>query len=459
MPRSQPPASGQVQYIAVRRAVALITFVLTLAACVQAADGATSRRRRSRPVDLVWHVETVDGKPVDSHQGDEQINPASVVKIATSLWALERLGSDFRYETRFFARGTLDEGRRILFGDLVVLGSGDPDFHAENAFLVAQALNEMGVERVTGALIVNQKFWMGWENGSAGRNRDPVRRAQLMAARLRQGLDPKRWDGATRATWREFAARRGLKASRPPRVAVTGGVGANGAVAQGEMLVVHRSQPLPEILRRFNCYSNNDIERVAVGLGSTEELADMVAARCQAPRQSIQFETTSGLGSNRLTPRIIVRLLREFLQSCKRLGVPVESILPVVGCDPSTVTRFFPLLANGPNTTSVIGKTGTLTNTDGGVAVLAGFAKTASGEYLFCVAVPKAAGKLKGARRAEEQWVIGFLDREGGGQPHRCAPPLSSSDAEVNIILAPGGQAPRVDSPAVPTPPSTAPVK
>jgi D-alanyl-D-alanine carboxypeptidase/D-alanyl-D-alanine-endopeptidase (penicillin-binding protein 4) len=443
----------------VRRALALVTLALSLVALVEAADGATRPRRRSRPVELVWHVETLDGQLVESHRGDAPINPASVVKIATSLWALERLGPDFRYETRFFARGTIDRGQRVLHGDLVVLGSGDPDFHVENAFLVAQALNEVAVERVTGAIIVNQKFWMGWENGSAGRNPDPIRRAQLMAARLRQGLDPKRWNGATRSTWREFAARRGLKANRPPRVAVAGGVGANGDVLQGEMLVVHRSQPLPEILRRFDCYSNNDIERVAVGLGSTEDLADMIATRCQAPRESIQLGTTSGLGSNRLTPWIIVRLLREFLQSCQRLGVPVENVLPVAGCDPGTVTRFFPLLANGPNTTSVIGKTGTLTNTDGGVAVLAGFAKTAKGEYLFCVAVPNAAGKLKGSRRAEEQWVIGFLDREGGGLPHRCAPPLSSSDAEANVILLRDGLVPPADAPPVPTPPPTAPVK
>jgi D-alanyl-D-alanine carboxypeptidase/D-alanyl-D-alanine-endopeptidase (penicillin-binding protein 4) len=439
--------------------LALLAAILTLAAISASADGATRNRRRSRPVDLVWHVETVDGKAVDTQRGDEQINPASVVKIATSLWALEQLGPDFRYETRFFARGRIDKGARALIGDLIVLGSGDPDFHVENAFLVAQALNEMGVERVTGALIVNQKFWIGWENGSAGTNPNPIRRAQLMAARLRQGLDPKRWDGAVRATWRELAARRGLKANRPPRVAVAGGVGANGDVAQGEMLVAHRSQPLSEILRRFNCYSNNDIERVTAGLGSAEDLADMVAARCQAPRQSIHFETTSGLGSNRLTPRIIVRLLREFLQSCKRLAVPVESILPVVGCDPSTATRFFPLLANGSNATSVIGKTGTLTSTDGGVAVLAGFAKTASGEYLFCVAVPKAAGKLKGARRAEEQWLIGFLTREGGGQPYRCAPPLPSSDAEANLILVGLEGAPPMAVPVVPTPPASAPVK
>jgi D-alanyl-D-alanine carboxypeptidase/D-alanyl-D-alanine-endopeptidase (penicillin-binding protein 4) len=442
----------------VKRVLGLLTVtLLTLSLCATA-DGAAHSKRHSRPVELVWYVETIDGQPVESRQGDEAINPASVVKVATSLWALERLGPDFRFETRLFARGSVDREHRTLRGDLIVQGSGDPDFHVENAFLVAQALNDVGVERVTGAVIVNQRFWMGWENGSAGREPDPVKRGILMATRLRLALDPKLWNRATRATWREFAERRGLPVSHPPRVAVLGGAGTDGDANRGEMLVVHRSQSLAEILRRFNCYSNNDIERVAADLGPTQELVNLLVARCDAPPDVVQLETASGLGSNRLTPRLIVRLLREFRQTCQRLGVPLESVLPVAGCDPGTVTHFFPLLANGPNTTSVIGKTGTLTNTDGGVAVLAGYVRTSRGDFVFCVAAPNAAGKLKSSRRAEEQWVLDFLGRNGGGQPHACATPLPTPDAGANIILLGDHVIPPLQAPALPKPPVTAPV-
>jgi D-alanyl-D-alanine carboxypeptidase/D-alanyl-D-alanine-endopeptidase (penicillin-binding protein 4) len=419
----------------VKRALVVLTVGVLLASSSDVALASSRSRHRARPVALVWHVETLAGQPVESHLGDEAINPASVVKIATSLWALERLGPDFRYETRFFARGSVDQEHHTLHGDLVVLGTGDPDFHVENTFLVAKALNQLGVERVTGSLIVNKKFWIGWENGSEGRIADPVRRAVLMATRLRQALDPRRWTWSTRSAWREFAERRGLSAGRPPRVVVLRGVGTDGDVSQGELLLVHRSQPLVDILRRFNCYSNNDIERVAAGLGSVDDLADMVARRCDVPRAEVELETASGLGSNRLTPRIIVRLLREFYATCERLKVPLQTVLPVAGCDPGTVSRFFPLLASNPNTSSVIAKTGTLTNTDGGVTVLAGFARTSRGDYVFCVAVPHAAGRVRGARRAEERWVLDFLDHNGGGQPHTCGPPLPGPDAGANLIL------------------------
>lgn len=419
-----------------KRFLALALGCLTLAATVsEGARPAPHRRRAGRPVNLVWYAEALDGQPVEARQPDEPINPASVVKIATSLWSLERLGPDFRFETRFFARGTIDPVRRVLNGDLVVLGGGDPDFHVENAFLVAQALNELHVERVTGSVIVNRRFWMGWENGSEGRQPDPVKRGILMATRLRQALDPRRWNGPTRVAWHDFALRRNLTASRPPQVVVAGGAGVDGEAAPGEMLVVHRSQPLADILRRFNCYSNNDIERVAASVGSVDDLAAFVAERCGVPRETVELQTASGLGENRLTPRLIVHLLREFKKTCERLHLSVESLLPVAGCDPGTVNHQFPKLADGPNTTAVVGKTGTLTTTDGGIAVLAGIARTGQGDLLFCVAVPHAGGRLKGARYAEEKWVLDLLAAHGGGQPRPCAGLLTFPDTGASVIL------------------------
>lgn len=392
------------------------------------------KRSRRPPLELVWHVETVDGRVVETGRGEQPINPASVVKVATSMWALERLGPDFHFETRVFARGTVDTKRGVLSGDLVVQGGGDPDFHAENAFLVADALNRMGIRQVTGALIVDRTFWMGWENGSQGTNRDPVQRGLTMASRLRQALDPRRWSGATRAAWRDLAPRRGFDAAKPPRVQVLGGIGVDGQ-RSGELLLVHRSGPLSGSLRRFNSYSNNDIERVGANLGPVEELASLLRVRCDAADGEVSLETSSGLGVNRLTPRLVVRLLREFRDTCSHVGIPVESVLPVSGCGPGTVTRFYPQLASGANATSVVGKTGTLTSTDGGVSVLAGFVNTKEGEFAFCVAAPKAAGRLKSARVAEERWLVDFIARHGGPAPRACVATVGDPDVGATVIV------------------------
>lgn len=412
----------------------LVTTVFPLEAATPRRAGPRGRPRRP-PLGLVWHVETLDGEVVDSNNGDEPINPASVVKVATSWWALAALGPDHRYETRFLARGAVDAKRGVLDGDLVVDGSGDPDFQAENAFLVAAALNRLDVRTVTGSLVVNGRFWMGWEDGSAGRQRDPEKRGELMALRLRQAMDPKRWNRVTRASWQAYADRRGLRGTAPPRVAIRGAHYAEDDPGSAEVLLVHRSKPLADTLRRFNCFSNNDMERVGDGLGPPGELERRLAEAIAAPPDVVRLETTSGLGENRISPRLVVRMMREFRRTGERLGRKVESLLPVAGCDPGTVPRFFPQFTEGANATALVAKTGTLTATDGGVSVLAGFLNTARGELVFCVAVPRASGRLRRARGQEESWLLALAAKNGGAQPRQCAPPLGGPDDEADVVL------------------------
>ncbi len=232
---------------------------------------AVAVKAKARPLDLVWHVETLSGDVLETRAGDGPINPASVTKVATTLWALERLGPGHRFTTRLLSSSAAAPVRGELAGDLLVDGNGDPDFQTENALLLAHELNRAGVTRVRGALVVNHAFWMGWEGGSAHREMDPVKRALVMGARLRQAFDPQRWNGGLRQAWRELAIRRGFDVAHPPRVTF-GSPTAQSRHVVGEPLVEHRSRPLAEILRRLNCFSNNDIERVGASLGTAEDM-------------------------------------------------------------------------------------------------------------------------------------------------------------------------------------------
>ena len=414
------------------------TLAIFLVPDLAEAAAPNARRKARRPVtppDLVWHVETLDGLVVDSKKADAAINPASVVKVATSWWAIEELGPEHRFTTRFYARGTIDRSRGVLKGDLLVRGDGDPDFQAENAFLVARELNRMGVRRVTGSVVVDDRFWMGWEDGSNGRQRDAVKRGTLMASRLRQALDVRRWTRATRTAWGSFAPRHGLPYAPLPSVQILGGSRYDASPGADEMVLFeHRSKTLADTLRRFNAYSNNDIERIAASIGSTSELSVLLADRLVTGATPVRIETASGLGENRLSPRQIVAMLRGFRASAEGHGVELEALLPVAGCDPGTVTASFPRLASPPFATSLVAKTGTLTSTDGGITVLAGFLNTAQGEIVFCVAAPRAAGRIRLARRTEETFVLDLLHRQGGASPRACAPPLGTSDVDAAII-------------------------
>ncbi len=389
------------------------------------------------PAKLAWHVERFDGGVVGSHDGDLPLNPASVVKVATSLWALERLGADYRYETIFALGGGLDTTEAKLEGNLLVLGSGDPDFQPENAFLVAGELNRLGLRHVSGDLLVDERFWIGWEGGTARREQDADKRVETMAVRLREALDPDRWTRELEQAWKAFAERRSLNVGERPQVVIDGRAQRYSARSEMVPLVIHRSQPLVDLLRRFNVYSNNDIDRLEFVLGPPQQLERFLADLWQGTDDGMRIETTSGLGRNRLTPRQTVRLLRDFALVCKKAGIAMESLLPVMGCGPSTLVKIYPGLHKSGLVNGMAAKTGTLTTTDGGVSVLSGIADTTGGKLLFALFTPGSGTRLRAARKDHEVWLARLVEDFGGMRPHSCPSVLPYSDERAVVSPAP----------------------
>jgi len=386
---------------------------------------------------LLFHAETLDGRVLASRGADEVFNPASVVKVATSLWALERLGPDHRYRTVIGVDGNWDRRTGILQGELVVQGWGDPDFQVENAFLIARKLNRLGLFRVEGRMRIDGTFWIGWENGVARRVLNPRDRVELMGRRLRSALDPRRWDASTRAAWGSFCERHGWDPADPPRIEITGSI-RPGAPPDWKPVVVHRSNPLSTLLRRFNVYSNNDIVRVAENLGGPEALEAYLEQRLELESAAVELETASGEKRNRVTARITISLLRAFRQALDDMGLSPGEVLPVIGCDPGSSDRKFPELAAPERAGSVVVKTGTLINTDGGVAVFSGFFSTpGKEEVLFCVASPESGWQEPHWRTLQQAWLLDLISEVGGAVQHPCGPdfPLSDTFAEVEWVV------------------------
>ena len=94
------------------------------------------------------------------HQGDRIFNPASVIKIATSLVALERFGGNHRFNTSFYIDGTLDD-KGVLEGDLILVSDGDPEMGTTDLVRLARKVIRYGVRRVTGQLVIAGPFTIG----------------------------------------------------------------------------------------------------------------------------------------------------------------------------------------------------------------------------------------------------------------------------------------------------------
>ncbi|RMD48621.1 MAG: D-alanyl-D-alanine carboxypeptidase/D-alanyl-D-alanine-endopeptidase, partial [Alphaproteobacteria bacterium] len=95
------------------------------------------------------------GRPIERHAPLRRLPPASVLKVITTLYALEHLGPDHRFATRLIATGPVRAGR--LEGDLILAGGGDPTLDTDRLAELAAALKAAGVRELAGRFAV----WSG----------------------------------------------------------------------------------------------------------------------------------------------------------------------------------------------------------------------------------------------------------------------------------------------------------
>jgi D-alanyl-D-alanine carboxypeptidase/D-alanyl-D-alanine-endopeptidase (penicillin-binding protein 4) len=116
-----------------------------------------------------WGVLAVDmasGDTLLARNAATRFLPASTMKVATSIAALDLLGADYRWRTDLWSSGPIDSATATLRGDLVVPGTGDPTlsprFYPDAPGpleLLASGLRDLGVTRVTGALVIDASRW------------------------------------------------------------------------------------------------------------------------------------------------------------------------------------------------------------------------------------------------------------------------------------------------------------
>src|SRR5207237_9013185 len=183
------------------------------------------------------------------------------------------------------ATGPMQDG--FLRGDLVVQGGGDPFFVTEDALALRQSLQELGLKRVTGKLIVSGKFYMNLTTNPtlAGKLLKQVRAPPL------QRIGRK---------WHRVVAPAGQGLSIAGAVEVVSFCPPTQA-----SLVRHRSLPLFKILKRMNVHSNNAMaEMFTAALGGAPPMVQMAALAAGVPPYDLPLINGSGPGpENQLSAR------------------------------------------------------------------------------------------------------------------------------------------------------------
>lgn len=327
-------------------------------------------------------IESLDGRQAFAeHNSDIAFNPASVMKLATSLVALSKLGPDYRYRTNILADGVIDRAARKLEGDLVIEGNADPMFSTQDAQDVAVELSRLGISRVTGALRIAGPFYYFATGYRSNLSRE-TSAAKLRAAIQHAGIQI---DGST-----VFGDK------------------------SGTLLLSHYSEELVRLLLYQNAHSSNAIaEVIGESVGGPQSVQSFLIKQTGLRDSEIYVGRTSGLEFNRITPRASLKVLRSLLSTLANYSLKPEDVMPVAGIDTGTLRgRFESDNVRG----SVIAKTGTLVSLDNGVSTLVGIAYTKSqGPLLF--AVFNSDGGVKSYRRLQDEFIEHLIAEEGGPSP------------------------------------------
>jgi D-alanyl-D-alanine carboxypeptidase/D-alanyl-D-alanine-endopeptidase (penicillin-binding protein 4) len=309
--------------------------------------GAKEKVAALAPSGLVL-VMDAEGKELIAQNADQPFVPASVTKVVTAWLAMEVLGGDYRFETRFYV-----DKDRVLY----VRGGGDPFLVSEElAKLAPELVAAVGKEPITG-IVLDASYYPsdlripGIEN--TGEAYDALNSALAVnfntIAAVRKGKTVGSAESQTPITpiaISQFRARgpngRGrISLAQDPAVSLqyageliaafieraggsVKGKITTGSVPEGlEPVYVHKSRPLSEILVQLLIASNNYIaNQVFLEIGGTlggpvslkkslKVANAMLTANGLA--KDIHLEEGSGISrNNRFTARGLAKVLELF---------------------------------------------------------------------------------------------------------------------------------------------------
>ncbi|MEM1173129.1 MAG: D-alanyl-D-alanine carboxypeptidase [Cyanobacteria bacterium P01_H01_bin.35] len=353
--------------------------------------------------------------PLHSHEGTIPIPAASLTKIATSLAALETWGPRHQFETLISTTGPITNG--ILRGDLVVNGGSDPYFVWEEAITLGNAIEKLGINQVTGNLVIVGNFWIN------------ERYNPVVAGRfLQEGINSATWSRNVRSIYNRMPP-----GTPMPKVAIAGSVISQKSVSQKIPIISHKSLPLMYILKTMNVESKNNLaERLAKNLGGAKVVQRKAAWSAGVPQGEIQLINGSGLGlENQISPRAVTAMLIAIQQRLQTSEWVIADLFPVSGYDTGTLAD---QSRNIPQGAAV--KTGTLND----VIALAGVFPTQEKGLVWFTMVNRSP-YWEATRAEQDKFLQELVNWWGVTTPSRSIAPkingnrLGLGDSQRNDIL------------------------
>lgn len=321
-----------------------------------------------------------------SNRGTTPIPAASLTKVATSLAALQTWGVDHQFETLISSTGAIANG--TLQGDLVIQGGGDPLFLWEDAIAIGNALRQLGIDRVSGNLIINGSFMISFRD-------DATRSGEL----LKKALNSKTWDDDIRYEFGELP-----KEMIRPTIEIKGNVQTGSANPKQILLLRYRSLPLVHLLKYLNVHSQNEMSQMlADNLGGAKTVIEKASKAANISPDELRLVNGSGLGTdNRISPHAACAMFAAIERTMHPLNLSIADFFPTSGVDHNGTleTRDIPK--------QTVIKTGTLNQ----VSALAGVVPTRDRGLLWFAIINRGTDILE--LRHQQDLLLQALQKEWG---------------------------------------------
>jgi serine-type D-Ala-D-Ala carboxypeptidase/endopeptidase (penicillin-binding protein 4) len=295
------------------------------------------------------------------HNAGRSLKPASNEKLSVAVTALSILQPGYTIPTQLRAEGS--RSGSVWNGRLILKGYGDPALTGPQLGLLARAVKNAGITRVTGAILGDESFFddvrvgPGWKASYYKVECPPLSALVVNRAHFKGYITSRPALAAAKLLRRKLVDR-GIRVDERARLGRAG--------KSSTVLATAHSPVLRALVRRMDRQSDNFYAEMLVKVlgaaerssGTTRDGMRVIRAELRSrgvPLRGVVLADGSGLSAyDRLTARATAKLLRS-ARADSDISAAFVGSLPVAGVNGTLSDR----MQSGPAYANVYAKTGT----------------------------------------------------------------------------------------------------
>ncbi|MFP5518890.1 MAG: D-alanyl-D-alanine carboxypeptidase [Bdellovibrionia bacterium] len=318
---------------------------------------------------------------------EKEFELASVSKMVTTFWAINKLGPNYRYQNKIHVTPLAGDTY-----DVHLEGDKDPYMGQEFIYFLVSELNKLGVTKIE-RLSFDENFDIFWSvresKSQAARSFDPSIAqvaTTLESVLMRNKFFPTQYQETRRLAKSKFnlemlpSANVQIRKVEP----LTKERFLNSKTNETKTFVMN-SAPLHRYLKEMNLYSNNYVaDLIFARLGGVDEFHKFIKSRLELDLSDIKFVNGSGDSEyaehgklyNKGSCSSLMKILFAMREDLAKHGLDLPDVMAVSGAENSTLGGRY---AGLPNT--VVAKTGSVNP----AITLSGMIATEKGNLIFAV--------------------------------------------------------------------------